>query len=737
MQDLPDNFKGKGHVTRRTFLRQVGLTGVGLTIGCTWPVPGTLRGEVVSVKVSNSEVELMTWISILPSGQVILFNHRSEMGQGTWQSIPQIVAEELEISMDRVVVRAAPANPEKYGPQPQEGSFSIRGWYDQLLRMGATAREMLTTAAATQWGADKSECFAADGEVIHQASGKKLSYGALAERAAKLEPPQQVTLKARQDYKLIGQPLPRHDVPLKVNGTAVFGLDHKLPGMLYAVVERSPRLRGKVAVINDTETLAVAGVKRVLKVPRYIFGVEFEGVAVVATSLWAAMQGRKRLNVTWNDDGFEHLSSEDIVTRMHADLNKPAASEKFDHALRSCQSQTEAIYELPYQSHSCMEPLNCTADVRGDTIEVWGPVQEANWIQADLSDRFGIPRSQVKVNMTFLGGGFGRKAFPDYPYEAAWLSKELKAPVQLMCTREDDMTMGPFRSGAVYRCRGGVDVKGKISAFQVITVTQNIGPGQTEDAKPQPLSDNQGGIAGWLSDYPKTIPNTSFAWMPTKSPIPILWWRAPIANVDAFAGECFMDELAHLALQDPVEFRKAHLKEPRYLALIEKLATVSQWKKPTAPHQSSGSNHKKAEGWGIAVTDCFGSAVGQVVKVARRPDQKIAIEKVYAVIDCGRFVNPDIIRAQLEGSIVMAMGASLFHATHFNNGRAVEQNFNTYRMPRINNIPDIEVHIMENDEKPGGVGEPGLPAFAPALANAIFDLTGTRIRKLPFALDAL
>jgi isoquinoline 1-oxidoreductase beta subunit len=713
--------KHKQDLSRRTFLQQAGLSGIALTIGCYWPALGKRVGEIIHA--TNTETELMSWISIDDTGTVTIFNHRSEMGQGTWQSIPQIIAEELEVSMDQISIRFAAANP-KYGPQPQEGSFSIRGWYQQLLRIGATAREMLIEAAAKQWHVEATECYAENGQVIHRATGRKLSYGALVKEASQINPPQQITLKERKDYKIIGKPLRRNDTAAKINGTAVFGLDKKLPGMLYAVVERNPRFRGKVKSFDDSVTKAVSGVKHVFKVQRVVFGLLYEGVAVVANSRWAAMQGRKLLKVEWNDDGFEHLDSEKLFARMQQDLYKPLPSPIFETALKNASASIEAVYETPYQSHSCMEPLNCIADVRDNSIEIWGPIQEALWIQADLSERLHIPIKNVTVNMTFLGGGFGRKAFLDYPVEAALISKEIKAPVQVMWTREDDMSMGPFRSGALYRCRGGVDAHKKIFAFQIISASQNMGPGQDKDVEPERVTDNLGQIAGLPGDYYKSIPHFSFGGVPTTSPIPTMWWRAPGANTDAFASECFIDELAHLALQDPLAFRKAHFTTDRYQALVNKLAAISNWE-----------SRRKNDGWGVAITECFGSMVAQVVKVSRRQNKKITIDKVFALIDCGWYVNPDIIRAQVEGSIVMALGAAVNHATHFKEGKAVERNFNAYAMPRINEIPEIEVHIMENDEKPGGVGEPGLPAFAPALCNAIFDLTGKRIRKLPFKLE--
>lgn len=713
--------------SRRSFLRNAGLSGIALTIGLRWPALGKSIGDIVHADDElTAGHELMSWISIAPSGQVTIFNHRSEMGQGTWQAIPQIIAEELEVNMDQVKVESVAANPGKYGPQPQEGSFSIRGWYQQLLRVGATAREMLIIAAANQWQVTPGECYAENGQVTHRSTGRILGYGALVKDASQITPPQQVTLKERKDYKVIGQPLRRNDSAIKINGSAVFGLDKKLPGMLYAVVARNPRLRGKVKSFDDAGPKSVKGVKHVLKVQRDVFGLLFEGVAVVADSLWAAMQGRKLLKVEWNDDGFEHLDSEQLYARMHEDIYKPLPSAVFETAFRNAPVTIEAVYETPYQSHSCMEPLNCTADVKDNSITIWGPIQEANWIQANLSERLHIPIENITVNMTFLGGGFGRKAFTDYPLEAALLSKAVKAPVQVMWTREDDMSMGPFRAGAVYRCRGGVSTDKKIAALQVISASQFISAGQEKDAVPEAVTVNTGQSPGLLGDYYTSIPHYSFGGIATKSPIPTMWWRAPGANMDSFACESFIDELAHLAATDPLTFRKRHLTTDRYLALVNQLTAISNW-----------DSRREHDGWGVAITECFGSMVGQVVKVSRQEDRKIKIDKVYAVIDCGWYVNPDIIRAQIEGSIVMALGATVLHATHFKEGKAVEQNFNSYAMPRIYEIPEIFVHIIENNESPGGVGEPGLPAFAPALCNAIFDLTGKRIRRLPFRLDEI
>jgi isoquinoline 1-oxidoreductase beta subunit len=593
-----------------------------------------------------------------------------------------------------------------------------------LLVTGATAREMLIEAAAKKWGVVKEECYAESGQVIHRPSGKKLGYGDLVEEAAKLQPPKNVKLKERKDYKIVGKPLQRQDTPVKVNGKAQFGMDKKLPGMLYAVVERNPRFIGKVKSFDDVAAKAVPGVKHILKVQMPVFASIREGVAVLADTLWAAMQARKLLKVEWNDEGFEHLSTEQLYARMKEDLKKPVLSQRtggnFEGAFQKAEKKVEAIYETPYESHSCMEPVNCTAWVQDNKCEIWGPIQGPDWIQGDISDRLKIPVENVIVNMTFLGGGFGRKAFTDYTAEAVLLSKEVKAPVQVIWMREDDMVQGPFRPGAVYECKAGLN-QGMIAAFQTKMAAQDMGH-QWQGADKSNF--NGSTTEGLLEPYFESIRHYSFGDIPTESPIPVMWWRSVYSSTNGFAYESFIDELANEAGKDPLDFRRSHLGNERHLALIDALEEKTGWK-----------TREKKSGWGVAVTECFSSIVGEAVKVSKGADGKIKIDKVVAVIDCGWYVNPDIIRAQVEGCIVMALGAATTHETLFSDGKAVQKNFDGYRMPRISEIPPMEIHIIDNDEKPGGVGEPGLPPFAPALCNAIFDLTGKRIRKLPFNLN--
>ncbi|WP_026768802.1 molybdopterin cofactor-binding domain-containing protein [Asinibacterium sp. OR53] len=712
------------NISRRDFLRSSGLTGAALCLGFYFPASAEAPKIINQAEAEQFGIEMNSWIYIDTSGKVTLVSHRAEMGQGVYQSIPQIIAEELEVNLNDVNIIFAKGNKEKYGNQITGGSSTIRGSYKHLLNLSATAREMLIAAAAAKWDVPASECHAEAGFVIHKSSGRKLNYGELVVDASKLPAPKNVLLKKTSEYKLIRKPLHRQDTALKTNGTAVFGLDKKIPGMLYAMVERNPRFLGKVKSFDDTDTRKIPGVKHVFKVRMGVHNTFREGVAVVADSTWAALQGKRALKVEWDDSGFEHVGTEDLYSRMKTILNTQEGlsfRKKGDPTpiIEQAQKKIDVVYETPYQSHSCLEPLNCVAHYQGDQIEIWGPIQAPDWIQDYVSKDLGLPKEKVIVNMTFLGGGFGRKAFMDYPHEAAVISKEIKGPVQVVWTREDDMTQGPYRPGICYRCEGVV-TNGGIDAFKVRFAGQNIGHWQGAP-KDKP---NGSTTEGFLKAYYDNIQNISFADVPFETPIPPLWWRSVYASTNGFAYESFMDELAIAAGKDPLTFRRQYAKEERCQQLINKLEEVSGWK-----------NRKK--GYGVAITECFGTTVGQVVKISRQADGKIKIDQVWAVIDCGWYVNPDTIKAQVEGSIVMALGAATIHEITFDNGMVVQKNFYAYNMPRINDVPPVEVHIMENNADAGGVGEPGLPPFAPALTNAIYDLTGKRIRKLPFSMAAI
>ena len=708
--------------SRRNFLRVSAISGGVLSLGFYLPAIG--RAQVIkTVQAETFGVELNAWIHIETSGKVTIFSHRAEMGQGAYQAIPQIVAEELEVNLDEVDIVFAQGDQKKYGNQVTGGSSTVRGSYKNLLKLSASAREMLIEAAAKKWSVDATECYAENGHVFHRPSKKKFHYGELVTDASKLDPPKEVVLKKRADYKLIGKPLHRQDTKIKTNGTATFGLDKEIPGMLYAMVERNPRLRGVVKSFDDTATRKVPGVKHVVKTRMGVFNTYREGVAVVADSIWAAMQGRKVLKVEWDDTGFEHLDTKTIFKRQQEDLKTKEGLifKKVgdpDSVLQKASKKIDVVYETPYQQHACMEPLNCIAHWQGDKLEIWGPIQAPDWIQDYISKEMNLPRENVVVNMTFLGGGFGRKAFMDYPHEASVISKEISAPVQVVWTREDDMTQGPYRPGISYRCEGVVN-NGDISAMKVKLSGQNTSHwrgGKKDEA-------NGSSSEGFLKPYFDSIENISIQDIPFETPIPPIWWRSVYASTNGFAYESFWDELAVEARKDPLEFRRQYLKDERLHTQISKIEEVSGWK-----------TRKKNSGYGVAITECFNTTVGMVVKVSKGTKGKIKIDHVWAVMDCGWYVNPDTIRAQVEGSIVMALGAATMHEIIFKDGMTVQKNFYAYAMPRINDIPPIDVYVMDNDADAGGVGEPGLPPFAPALTNAIYDLTGNRIRKLPFDL---
>ncbi|HLG40068.1 MAG TPA: molybdopterin cofactor-binding domain-containing protein, partial [Chitinophagaceae bacterium] len=581
------------NLSRRNFIRLGSMTGAALTIGYAMPAWAKGTEEIFTAQKANElSIELTAWISIDKSGKVTILNHRSEMGQGSFQAVPQMIAEELEVSLDQVNILFAPGNQGKYGSQITGGSSTVRGAYKSLLRTGATAREMLIETAATKWNVSKNECYAENGFVIHRTGGKKIGYGDLVEDASKLTPPKNVRLKNRAEYKLIGKPLARQDNPDKINGKAEFGLDKKIPGMLYAVVERNPRFQGKVKSFDDAATKKIAGVKNVFKVQMPVFASQREGVAVVADTLWAAMEGRKALKVEWDDSGFEHLNTEQLYARMKEDLKKTGLSQRTggnaEAVFQKAEKKVEAIYETPYESHSCMEPLCCIADVKGDKCEIWGPIQAPDWIQQDISGRLKVPPENVIVNMTFLGGGFGRKAFTDYTYEAVLISKEVQAPVQVVWTREDDMTQGPFRPGAVYACKGGLTKDGRITSFQAKMAAQNMNHQWAPN--PDKTAFNDSTIEGFAESYFESIPNYSFGDVPTESPIPVMWWRSVYSSTNGFAYESFIDEMANEAGKDPLEFRKNHLGGERYRAVLEKLEELTGWK-----------SKKKNDGWGVAI----------------------------------------------------------------------------------------------------------------------------------------
>ncbi|MDX2182629.1 MAG: molybdopterin cofactor-binding domain-containing protein [Gemmatimonadaceae bacterium] len=698
-------------VSRRTFL--AAGAGAVLIVGIA---AAAKRFRIFASAADAEAGRLNAWVMIDADGSVVITTHRAEMGQGAYSVVPQIVAEELDVDYDSVRIVVADGDNDRYGNQVTGGSSTVRSGINALLVAGATARDLLVRAAAEQWAVPAEQCRAERGVVYHDASKRSAPYGALVAVAASLKPNDKPPLKAKAQYKVIGQSVKRRDIPSKVNGSATYGIDFRLPGMRFAVVERSPRFEGRVKSFDASKAKAVPGVTDVVKVERDVFGHAREGVAVVATSTWAAMQGRKVLTVEWDDSGIAAVDSVALRSRLQQATQESGLEHKAQGNLTAAlgADALDVLYETPYQAHACMEPLNCTAHVTTDRAEIWGPIQGPDWVRSHLAAALKLPMDKVTVHMTMLGGGFGRKAFMDYPHEAAMLSRAIGTPVQVVWTREDDLTAGPFRPGMTYRCRGDV-TDGRVSGLEVVMAGQNMD-------RQEPTSKataNANVVEGLPEQWMSRIPAWRFADVHVPTPVPVMWWRSVYSSTNAFAFESFFDELARAANADPLDFRKANLDDARVSALLDRLAEVSGWR-----------DRKPGAGYGMSLTYCFESYAAHVVKVARAAGGGVRIEKVWTVLDCGLAVNPDTIKSQIEGSIVMALGAAITHEMTFVDGRAAASNFDRYPMPKLADVPPIEAHVMASDAAPGGAGEPALPGVAPALANAIFDLTGRRHRAM-------
>lgn len=711
-------------LTRRRLLQAAGGA---LVLG--WS--STSRARPVIVPDVRPDGSLNHWIRIDRAGGVTLITHKAEMGQGAYTAVPQLLAEELEVAVESIRVEFALAAPELYGPQVTGGSSTVRSGWRPLMQAGAAARDLLMRAAAARWQVPVVQCRARDGRVLHEASGRALRYGDLVEEAAQLQPRPDVPLKPRQQWHTVGRSVVRLDLQAKVDGSARFGIDVRLPNQHFAVVERSTRWQGRLLGFDADAALRVPGVTHVLRVERDVFGHTREGVAVVATSTWAALQGRRALAVRWDDSGFAHEDSEALRRRRLAALEGAALEIRRQGDVAGAWSadtqRVEAVYETPYQAHACMEPVNCTARVNGDLIEVWGPIQAPDWVRDDLVQRLKKPKEQVRVQMTFIGGTFGRKASTDYALEAVMLAQATGVPVQVLWTREDDLAIGPFRPGLSYRGRAALR-NGRLQALEVIASGQSFDHQQPGADLSKP---NASVIEGLPEPWLKAVPNSRIADAPIQAAVPVMWWRSVYASTNCFAYECLIDEAARAARQDPLAFRRRHFEAAgarRHVRLVDELKRVSGWdtRRRAAPPR----------GWGASVIEAFESLVGQVIVVSRGPGGGLAVERIWVVIDCGWVVNPDTVVAQVEGSVIMALGAAVTHEVRFADGRATANDFASYPLPQLRDVPPIEVHIVRSDAAAGGVGEPALPGTAPALANAVFDLTRRRLRRLPLSLAA-
>lgn len=709
-------------------MKLAGMSGAVLAIGFdsfAFGKPGTLKRLMAEDFVTGTP--LNPFVVIAEDGTITIMATVPELGQGIFQAIPAIIAEELEVDMNQVTIVKSSAS-RKYGRQSIGGSRSVRSLYQPMRQLGAATKEVLLEAAAQQWGVSKDQCYAKSGLVHRQGSGETLAYQDLVASAANIEVPKKPRLKPKKDFKIIGKATERTDLPHKVNGKADYGIDAQPDGLLYATIERCPTLQGKILSFDKEAAMAVKGVKEVMTVTRTVYGKKNTGVAVIAENFYAAMQGRKKLNIKWDNAEFKKVSSKSYFDDMKKLAKEDGLSHKdqgdFDVSFASAADKLDVVYEQPHQSHSCMEPMNATVHVReNNTVEVWAPSQSPQ-VQRQFARNLGIPENEaeekIKVHLPFLGGGFGRRSMNDPLEECFQISNTLKKPVKLIWSREDDTAQGPFRQGTVHAMKASFDNSGKATGIQHKMVSQAITTQSRSSNGKIPFEV----MEGINTHY--DFKNYSIQYGEYKSQIPIHWWRSVFGSTNGFAHEAFIDEVAVKAKADPLQFRKEKLKsEPRQVKVLERLEKESNWSKKL------GNN----EGKGLAIVESFGSIVAHAVFL-KREGGGVIISKVVSVVDCGVFVNPDQARAQTEGNIIYGLTAALKGAITFKDGAAEQSNFDNYGMLRINEAPrDIQVHLMDNDEAPGGMGEPGLPPIAPALVNAVANLTGKRIRKLPFDLQ--
>jgi isoquinoline 1-oxidoreductase beta subunit len=715
-------------ISRRKFITISGITGGALVLGFAL-VKETKLGEVLNLSGDHSGSELTPYIIIEKSGKIILMNPKAEMGQGTYQSVPALMAEELEVSLDQFTVKQT-SGEAKFADQTTGGSSSVNGNYMPLRKAGAAAKEMLVKAASNEWKVPVSECYAANAIVYHKPSGRNIAYGDLAEKASKLEVPKNPILKDPKDFKILGKSVARQDIPLKVSGKAVFGLDATVPGMLYASIERCPVLGSKLVNFDDSQALKIKGVQQVVKTTRILGKNHYEGVAVVADNYWAALQGRKALKINWDNQGFDKFNSKDYEQSLRELAKKEGlvahTAGDFDKSFAAAPKKVEALYETPFVSHSPMEPMNCTAEWQDGKVEVWVSSQGAEWTRDEISNALDIPKENVKVNILFSGGGFGRRISQDFAVEAASISKAINKPVKVVWTREDDTELGPFRPQTFSAMKAGLSNEGRPVAFQHKVISPSIDATTSDKFDKNKVDETM--VEG-ISSQPYEIPNMKNTYVFSDIHIPLTWWRSVTASTVAFPHESFVDELAVAAGKDPLEYRMEMLTKPSDTKrVLTKLREVSGWDKPLP----------SGKGRGIAQWVFFAGLCGHVVEVSKQKDNSVKVDKVYAVIDLGTVVNPDNVKSQVEGAIVMALTAAVKDAITFENGKTMQSNFHNNRMVRMNEMPVIEVHILtEGGPVIKGVGEPGLPSLAPALCNAIFAATGKRIRKLPFDLNKI
>ncbi len=678
------------------------------------------------------------FIRIDRDGVVTLVMHKVEMGQGTYTSMPMLIAEELEVDLYQVRLEHAPPNDELYsepllGVQETGGSTSVRGNWEPLRRAGAAAREMLIAAAAERWSVDPQSCRASNGKVLHSASGRSASYGELVDRAAIMQVPRDVALKDPGDFKLIGTPAKRLDTPEKVDGSARFGIDVRLPGMKYAAVSACPVFGGRLASVDDSKAKAIPGVQHVVRLD--------DAVAVIANETWTANRGLAALEIRWDEGANAKLSTADVVQQLASASQHSGAVAReegdADEAMTRASRRIEAVYQLPFLAHATLEPVNCTVHVQPDRCEIWVGTQVPTFTQNVAAKVTGLPKEKIQVHNHLLGGGFGRRLEVDFIEQAVRIGQQVKGPVKITWSREEDIQHDMYRPYYYHRIAGGLDEKGmpvawthRITGSSILDrVVNQLFPKNLRVIRAVGVGSLVASIRGvdidgvdGAAEPPYRLPNMRVEFVQQEPPgIPTAFWRGVGPTNNVFVVESFIDELAAAAGQDPLAFRHALVGDVRARAVLDLAAKEAGWGEPLPPR----------EGRGLALMHAFGTYLAEVAHVHVSEAGEVQVKRVVCAIDCGQPVNPDTIVAQMESGIVFGLTAGLWGEITLADGRVQQSNFHDYRLMRMNEVPRIDVHVVPSTAHPGGVGEPGTSASFPALANAVYAATGKRVRTLP------
>jgi isoquinoline 1-oxidoreductase subunit beta len=755
---------GLPNVSRRRFLESLAAGGAFVVVGRF--VPDALAGHLVAQAIpftslaASSVFHPSVYLGIQPDGRVIIVTHRSEMGTGIRTSLPLVAADELEADWGRVTVEQGIGDP-RYGDQNTDGSRSIRDFYEVFRRAGATARTMLVSAAAAQWQVPASECVAINHEVVHSATKRRLGYGALASAAASLASPapEAVQLKPKSAFRYIGKPTSIVDEKDIVTGKAQFGLDVFREGMVHATIEHPPVMGSTVRTLDDKQTLAVRGVRQTVLLdtlkPPYMFK-PLGGVAVIADSTWAALQGRRQLKVDWQDSAHASFESDAFKRQMMETARSAGRVARslgdVDAAFARGGKVIEAMYYTPLAAHASMEPPAAVAEFKDGKVTIWAPTQNPQAVQETVGAVLGIDKQHVTCHVTLLGGGFGRKSKPDYVAEAALLSKQLGKPVKVVWTREDDLKFDYYHSTAAVYQKAAVDARGRPTAW----LQRSVFPPIAAMFDPTATHALPFELELGLVDLPYDVPNLRMENGAAAAHVRIGWFRAVANNYHAFAAQSFVDEMAHAAGRDPLEFQLDLLGPTRRLDFANQGFKFSNYdasldKYPfdtgrlravieLAADKAGWGKRKPGNGWGmgLAAHRSFNTYVASVVEVEVDDRGQVRVPRVHQAVDAGTIVNPDRVRAQFEGAAVMAVGMARTGEITAANGRIQQGNFGDFRVARMNDAPyQTDVHLIDNDHPPAGVGEPGVPPVLAAFANAIFAATGRRVRELPLSRHKL